>query len=105
MFGQGVAGAAQIYSALTGNYGTDATIAQVGNTIASPVFGLGTLAAGGNMAQAEGRAGYESLATAASGLIGAINAGGEGLMTSMTDYHAGAAGAIAGDGSSLCGAH
>jgi hypothetical protein len=34
IFGQGLAGTAQLYSAITGNYGTPAQVARVGNILA-----------------------------------------------------------------------
>jgi hypothetical protein len=47
IFGQGLTGAAQLYSAATGNYGTAAGVAQIGNILSGPVSGLGTLLGGG----------------------------------------------------------
>ncbi len=41
IFGQGLTGAAQLYSAATGNYGTAADVAQIGNILSGPVSGLG----------------------------------------------------------------
>ncbi len=57
------------------------------------------------MSSAETNAGYESLATAASSVIDAINAGAKGLGIAMSDYHAGSIGYIGGDGSAFCGGH
>ena len=86
VFGQGLTGAAQLYSAATGNYGTAASVAQIGNILSGPVSGLGTLLRGGSLAAAERNAGYESAFTAGSGLIDAIRAGGAGLPLAMA-YH------------------
>jgi hypothetical protein len=67
-----IAGGAQLYSAATGNYGTPAQVAQVGNIMGGPVTGFGTLMAGGSMASAERNAGYESLWTAGTGAVQAM---------------------------------
>ena len=103
IFGQGLAGAAQLYSAFTGNYGTPGKVAQVGNILSGPVSGLGTLLAGGSPAQAETNAGYESAYTAGAGLIDAINAGGKGMVTAMSDYNTAALGTLTPSGNA-CGA-
>ena len=82
--GQSISGTAQLYSAFTGNYGTPAKIAQVGNILSGPATGLGTLIMGGSLATAERNAGYESIYTAGAGLINGVI--GEKAAEIMTNY-------------------
>lgn len=72
IFGQGLTGVAQFYSAATGNYGGPVQVAQIGSVLSGPVSGLGTLIAGGSLASAEKNANYESLFTAGTGLVDAL---------------------------------
>jgi hypothetical protein len=82
--GQAISGTAQLYSAFTGNYGTPAKIARVGNILSGPATGLGTLITGGSLATAERNAGYESIYTAGTGLINGVV--GEKAAEIMTNY-------------------
>jgi hypothetical protein len=95
IFGQGLAGAAQLYSAFTGNYGAPAQVAQIGNILSGPVSGLGTLLAGGSLATAERNAGYESMFTAGSGLINALAGEASALPLAMADHNTAFFGAFA----------
>jgi hypothetical protein len=95
VFGQGVAGAAQLYSAFTGNYGTAGRVAQAGNILAGPAMGFGTLIAGGTMQTAERKASYESFATALGSLGDAIRGSGQGLPSAVGDESASYLGAFA----------
>lgn len=104
IFGQGLTGAAQLYSAATGNYGTAAGVAQIGNILSGPVSGLGTLLGGGSLAAAEGNAGYESAFTAGAGLIDAIRAGGAGLALAMADHNTAQMSLFGAGGGNACGA-
>jgi hypothetical protein len=71
--GQATAGAGQLYSAFTGNYGgTAARVTQYGNILSGPASGLWTLATGGSAASAEQRAGKESVFTAGAGAVNAF---------------------------------
>jgi RHS repeat-associated protein len=71
-FGQALTGASQLYSAFTGNYGTPARIAQIGNILSGPIFGLGTLMEGGSLETAERNAGLESVYNGGTGLINSL---------------------------------
>ena len=104
IFGQGLAGAAQLYSAATGNYGTAAQVAQIGNILSGPVSGLATLVGGGSLATAERNAGYESAFTAGAGLIDAIRAGGAGLALAMADHNTAQMSLFGAGGGNACGA-
>lgn len=104
IFGQGLTGAAQLYSAATGNYGTAAQVAQIGNILSGPVSGLGTLLGGGSLAAAETNAGYESAFTAGAGLIDAIRAGGAGLPLAMGDHSTAQMSLFGAGGGNTCGA-
>ena len=104
IFGQGLTGAAQLYSAATGNYGTAAGVAQIGNILSGPVSGLGTLLGGGSLATAERNAGYESAFTAGAGLIDAIRAGGAGLSLAMADHNTAQMSLFGAGGGNACGA-
>ena len=95
VFGQGVAGAAQLYSAFTGNYGTAGKVAQAGNILAGPAMGFGTLIAAGTVQTAERRASYESFATALGGLGDAIRGSGQGLPSAVGDESTSYLGAFA----------
>jgi hypothetical protein len=72
IFGQGLAGVAQLYSAATGNYGRPVQVAQIGSILSGPVSGLVTLVAGGSLASAEKNANYENLFTAGTGFVDAL---------------------------------
>ena len=104
IFGQGLTGAAQLYSAATGNYGTAGRVAQIGNILSGPVSGLGTLLSGGSLAAAERNAGYESAFTAGAGLIDAIRAGGAGLPLAMADHNTAQMSLFGAGGGNACGA-
>ena len=85
IFGQGLTGAVQLYSAATGNYGTAAGVAQIGNirvrwVVSEPCWAVEALSS-------ERNAGYESAFTAGAGLIDAIRAGGAGLSLAMADHN------------------
>jgi len=71
IFGQSLAGMAQLYSAATGNYGRPVQVAQIGSILSGPASGLVTLVAGGSLARAEKNANYESLFTAGTGFVDA----------------------------------
>ena len=101
-FGQGLAGASQLFSAFTGNYGTPAKAAQLGNILSGPVSGLGTLMGGGSFANAERNAGYESMYTAGSGLVNAISSG-AGIPLGFADHSNAFFNAFA-PGGNACGA-
>lgn len=102
IFGQGLTGAAQLYSAATGNYGTAGKVAQIGNILSGPVSGLGTLLGGGSLASAERNAGYESAFTAGAGLIDAIRAGGAALPLAMADHSTAQMGLFGTGGGNAC---
>jgi len=86
LFGQALAGTAQLYSAASGNYGTPTKVAQVGTILSGPVSGLGTLAAGGSLATAEKNAGFESMFTAGTGFVSGIQKMGASQIAQMTDW-------------------
>jgi RHS repeat-associated protein len=86
LFGQALAGTAQLYSAATGNYGTPAKVAQAGTILSGPVSGLGTLAAGGSAATAERNAGLESMFTAGTGFVSGIQEMGAAQLAQITDW-------------------
>jgi hypothetical protein len=70
VFGQGLSGSAQLFGAIRGsNSGTIGQIQQVGNILAGPASGLGTLVAGGSTAAAERNANVESLFNGGVGLV------------------------------------
>ena len=102
VFGQGLAGATQLYSAFTGNYGTAGKVAQVGNILAGPAMGFGTLIAGGTMQTAERQASYESFATALGSLVDAIRGSAQGLPSAVGDESTSYFGAFA-TGDNPCG--
>jgi hypothetical protein len=77
---------AQLYSAVTGNYGGPVKVAQIGSILSGPVSGLGTLVAGGNLATAERNAGYESMFTAGTGLVDAFQKESGAMIANLVDW-------------------
>jgi RHS repeat-associated protein len=102
VFGQGLAGATQLYSAFTGNYGTAGKVAQAANILAGPAMGFGTLIAGGTMQTAERQASYESFATALGSLVDAIKGSAQALPSAVGDESTSYFGAFA-TGDNPCG--
>jgi hypothetical protein len=86
IFGQGLTGVAQLYSAATGNYGRPVKVAQIGSILSGPVSGLGTLIAGGGLARAERNANYESMFTAGTGTVDGFMKESAGMIASLADW-------------------
>jgi len=76
----------KLYSAATGNYGTPAKAAQIGSILPGPMSRLGTLVAGGSLAQAERNAGYESMWTAGTGLVDGLTKESADFVTGVADW-------------------
>jgi len=70
--GQALAGAGQLYSALTGDAAGE-DLSQAGDILGGPVSGLGTLVVAGNASLAQRNANIESTFTAGAGLLRAPN--------------------------------
>jgi RHS repeat-associated protein len=84
--GQVVTGAAQVYSAATGNYGVTATQAeQFGTIIGGPLAGIGTLLTGGSTANAARNAGIESSILAGSAAVSALAQEALGTSANLAD--------------------
>jgi RHS repeat-associated protein len=86
IFGQGLAGTAQLYSAFTGQYGTSARAEQVGNILSGPATGLGTLIMGGNMESAEKNAAVESMFTGGTAFVDGMAKEGASWVIGLADW-------------------
>jgi hypothetical protein len=103
--GQGTTGAAQLYSAFTGNYGTPTKVAQIGTILSGPATGLGTLALGGSLNTAERNASYESMFTAGTGLVDAIQKESGSMIGNAIDWSLGYLGMQPGASGGCGGGH
>jgi hypothetical protein len=73
--GQAVSGFGQLYSAFTGNGEAGEAVGQAGDILGGPLFGIGTLVAGGSAATAQKNAQLEGLATAGNTFVGSKGVG------------------------------